>query len=390
MNALERAKVETRELEKQLRGRWGSVLSGIYPDIAKAIEKGHKRHVKCPFHGGADDFRIGKDFDDTGSCYCTCLPDGGVGNGFQLIMEVERCSFTEAKKIIIDALGGRISVNHIPVKYSPKKDPHEVEKEDADLRRKITKYWDEAYPLDHPKAEPVRNWLRVRGLGQLALPIPSLRCHPGMIYMSGGEKIGKFVTMLGLVRNMVTMKACTIHRTFLTADGSAKAPLPPGLDARKEYPHPSTSPTKGAAIPLSVEQHPVLSVGEGIETMASAQLIAPEWPAWSALNKTLLTQLAIPDYVKILIVWADRDRSQAGAAAALELVDRARSEGKRAVAFMPPFAIPDFAPKGIDWNNMVLNPGVEAIANHFRVVALKRRVNQVLRELGCDRAWRAA
>jgi len=38
----------------------------------------------------------------------------------------------------------------------------------------------------------------------------------------------------------------------------------------------------------------------------------------------------------------------------------------------------------------VLNPGVEAIANHFRVVALKRRVNQVLRELGCDRAWRAA
>lgn len=387
-NALEREKAITKELMKNLCGRWDTVLPGILPELGDAVKAGYRRHVDCPYHGGKNDFRIGKDFADTGSCFCTCLPRGGIGDGFNMIMHVKGVSFMEAKRMVIEYLGGRFTASHIPVKYSAEKDPQAVAKKDADLRRKITQYWDKAYTLDQPQAEPARNWLRVRGLSQVPLPIPSLRFHPGMLYMSGSDKLGTFPTLLGLVRRP-DGKTSTIHRTFLSADGSAKAPLPDGLDARKEYPHPSTHPTNGAAIRLSFAEHPVLSVGEGIETMLSAQLIAPEWPAWSVLNKELLTQVEVPHYVRAVIVWADRDRSQSGAAASVELVDRLRGQGVRAVAFMPPYTIPDDK-KGIDWNDVVRAIGVQEAASNLRVLALKRRVNQILKDLGCEQKWRVA
>jgi len=387
-NALEREKAITKELMKTLHGRWETVLPGILPELQDAVDAGYRKHVDCPYHGGKNDFRISKDFADTGGCHCSCLPNGCIGDGVSMIMHVKRCGFMEAKRMLIDYLGGSFTATHIPVKYSAKKDPQVVEREDAELIRKIKQHWEKSYTLDQPQAEIARTWLRVRGLSQVPLPIPSLRFHPGMVYMSGGEKIGTFPTLMALVRRP-DGKTSTIHRTFLNDDGTSKAPLPEGLDARKEYPHPSSHPTIGAAIRLDFAEHPVLSVGEGIETMLSAQLIAPEWPAWSVLNKQLLTKVEVPRYTRAVVVWADRDRSQAGAAASLELVDRLRGQGLRAVAFMPPYAIPDDK-KGIDWNDVVRAAGVNEAAKNIRVLALKRRVNQILKDLGYDQKWRAA
>ncbi|MHB8742811.1 MAG: DUF7146 domain-containing protein [Sulfuricaulis sp.] len=388
MNALEREKAITKELLQNLRNRWDTVLPAILPELADAVKAGCKKHVTCPYHKGKHDFRIGNDFAETGACFCTCMPDGGIANGIGMIMFARRVPFMEAKRMLIEYLGGRFTATHIPVKYTSAHDPQEVERKDVQLRRKITRYWEEAKPLDHPQAQPARNWLRARGLGQVRLPIPNLRCHPGMVYMDGTAKIGEFPAMLGMVRNH-DGKTCTIHRTFLSADGSAKAPLPDGMDVRKNYPAPSSHPINGAAIRLDVAEHPVLSVGEGIETMLSVQLIAPDWPVWSALNKQLLTQVEVPDYVRAVIVWADRDRSQAGASAAIELVDRLRGAGLRAVAFMPPFTIPDDC-KGVDWNDVIRAQGIEATANNLRVLALKRRVNQILKDLGYAQQRRAA
>jgi putative DNA primase/helicase len=396
MSALEREKAITKELMRNLRGRWDTVLTAILPELRDAASKGEKKHVLCPYHQqGRDekkctkDFRIGKQFAERGACHCTCMPDGGIGDGFQMIMFARDCTFMEAKQMVIDQLGGRMTTSHIPVKYSEKADPQEVERADAELRRKISRYWDEAFPLDHPKAQPVRNWFRIRGLEEMAYPIANLRCHPGMLYMDGSAKLGTFPTLLGMVRS-VDGRTCTIHRTYLSTDGSTKAPVGgEEMDRRKQYPAPSTHPVNGAAIRLSYDTaHPVLSVGEGIETMLSAQCIA-SYPAWSVLNKSLLPQVQIPDYVRAVIVWTDRDRSQAGQAAALELVDRLRSERIRAVAFMPPYQIPD-GKKGVDWNDVVMAQGILETQNHIRVLAMKSRVNQILRDMGYETKLRAA
>ena len=94
----QKQQAETRQLNEALKGRWDQVLPGLIPGLDLAVERGHQHHITCPFHGGANDFRIFQDFADTGGAICSC---GKWQDGWALLMHARRCGFGEAKKMLV-------------------------------------------------------------------------------------------------------------------------------------------------------------------------------------------------------------------------------------------------------------------------------------------------
>ena len=192
----------TNELKKNLEGRWPAVLSAILPEIAEAISKGEKHHILCPYHQADGrkrdrnqfDFRISDDFAKSGGCFCTC--NKKMTNGFQVIMYARNCSFMEAKTLVIEQLGGRLTTTHLPHTYVKEVDPREQERVDADLKRKITRYWDQALPIHHPDATVARLYFENRGLTDVRMPLHSVRLHPSLGYYHDGKKLGDFPALI--------------------------------------------------------------------------------------------------------------------------------------------------------------------------------------------------
>lgn len=373
----------TNAVLKGLENSWGATLLSLLPELSEAVDAGFMSHVTCPYHRGKGDFRITKNFDATGEIVCTCT--NGTLSKFDVIMFARNIPFIEAKRMLIESkrgLDGSLhNTSRFEVAQKPRKE-HNHEADDAELKKRISRHWNDSVQLDHKDARPVRNWLRTRGLGQTIIPIRALRCHPSMGYWHDGKKLGEYPAIVAMARRP-DGKTSTIHRTFLMPDGKSKVQVVDAegneLDARKQYPAPSTHPITESAIRLSDSFGPVLSVGEGLETMLSAQLIAG-YPSWSCLNRVLLEQVVIPDATQLIIVWADNDRSMTGQISAANLVARLREEGRRAVAFLPPYPMPAEA-KGFDWNDAVMQQGLPAVQNNIEVLKLKRRIAQILKKI---------
>lgn len=381
MTALDRERAITTLLIDNMRGHWSHVMPRILPELAPAIDAGPRKHITCPYHGGIGDFRIHKNFDDNGGCVCTC--NKNMTDGFKVIMYARGIGFMQAKQLVIDALGGRLTTDHVPVAKRPEVDPVKLAAKDAAIKSRIERTWQASVVLSNFKGRPVRNWLATRRVGEF-LNLPTVRCHPFLGYWEWNddsnklERLGSYPAMIAMVQRP-DGKTATLHRTWLARDGKTKAPVP---EARKLESSPSTHVLRGAAIRLDHFPHPVLSLGEGIETALSARLLTEDLgiPAWSTINSVLLEQVEVPDYVQIVVIWADRDRSQAGQAAAIALCKRLRSEGKRVVVMLPPYAIPADK-KGVDWNDVVLLEGVEVARSHPQFQQFRRRLKEVLLEL---------
>ena len=82
-----------------------------------------------------------------------------------------------------------------------------------------------------------------------------------------------------------------------------------------------------------------LIVGEGVETSLSASE-ALNAPAWSALTAGNLARFEPPDWIRRLIIAADR--GPAGEAAAATLADRMAERGLPAETILAPDAYPDW------------------------------------------------
>ena len=146
-----------------------------------------------------------------------------------------------------------------------------------------------------------------------------VRFHPALGYWQHNdhdeaELIGRFPAMVALVTGADGMPV-TVHRTYLTADGR-KAPV---AEPKKLMGYPGHR-LVGGAIRLSAPG-PVLGVAEGIETALAVHL-RTGMPVWSAVSAGLLARLEPPAGTSLVVIWADRDRSGAGEAAALTLRER--------------------------------------------------------------------
>jgi DNA primase len=174
---------------------------------------------------------------------------------------------------------------------------------------------------------PVETYLRSR---RLHLPtLPSLRFHAGLKHPSGGV----WPAMAALVTHGATGLPLAVHRTFLSRDGSGKAPVDPAKMM--------LGPCRGGVVRLC-EPSDMLMVGEGIETCLAAMQASGK-PAWAALSTSGLRSLDLPNVVRDVIVLADGD--EAGEAAAQECARRWKGEGRRVRIARPP--------QGMDFNDLL-------------------------------------
>lgn len=96
---------KTDEVKQAVAGRWLEILDTVAPELQEAIDRA-PRHVLCPIHGGKGDFRLFNDVAQTGGGGCNspaCI--GMHRDGFALLQEITRKSFTEVRDEIGDLLG---------------------------------------------------------------------------------------------------------------------------------------------------------------------------------------------------------------------------------------------------------------------------------------------
>jgi hypothetical protein len=140
--------------------------------------------------------------------------------------------------------------------------------------------------------------------------------------------------MVALVARGYDGEPVAIHRTYLSPDGSGKAPVTP----QKMM----LGPCRGGAVRLAISSKKLM-VGEGIETCLTA-MQATDLPAWAALSTSGLRTLRLPTEIREVIVLADGD--EPGEAAALDAARRWQREGRTVRIARPP--------TGSDFNDVLL------------------------------------
>jgi len=171
-------------------------------------------------------------------------------------------------------------------------------------------------------------YLQRRGL---TLPIPSsVRFHHGLRHPDGL----RWPAMVALVTDAIDSAPTAIHRTFLSRDGTSKAPVGPAKMM--------LGPCGGGVVRLGGAGR-VLLIGEGIETSLSV-LQATGCRTWAALSSSGLRRLALSDDEIDVVILADADA--AGEAAAMAAARRWAREGRRVRVARPP--------AGLDFNDMLI------------------------------------
>lgn len=177
------------------------------------------------------------------------------------------------------------------------------------------------------KGSPVEVYLASRGI--TLDPPPTIGFLSRAVHRTSGQR---FPCMLAAVCRVSDWKLVAIHRTYLAANGSAKASVKPAKM--------SLGSIKGAAVRLA-PAGPRLAVTEGIETAFSVQL-ATGIPTWSALSATGIEHLELPPLplAAEIIICADNDTR--GLQAAQVAAERFFRDGRRVRICAPPTPGTDF------------------------------------------------
>lgn len=189
------------------------------------------------------------------------------------------------------------------------------------------------------------SYLRQRGLTDLR-DTDSLRFHPDCYYRPEGE--GPTETWPALIGKITDLegKLTGVHRTWLTRDGSGKAPLDPPRKAMGDL--------LGNAVRFGQAQD-VMAAGEGIETVLSLRQILPKMPMVAALSAGHLAAILFPaDLRRLYII---RDNDPAGDGARDSLIARAHEVGIEAITLSPMLG---------DFNDDLMGPGLEALRAQLR------------------------
>ena len=206
--------------------------------------------------------------------------------------------------------------------------------------------WSETIPLDSTAAEPSRRYFANRGLNLKVFPA-DVRFHASLEYFNDQQtKVSEHPALIFLVRNAHKVPI-GVQRIYLTKDGR-KADVP--------TPKKALGPISGGAIYLGDYQES-LNVAEGPET-ALAVWTASGLPTCSTVSAAGMSKFQIPDSIRTVDIWADKDRSGAGQKAADELAGRAHRAGKTVYLRLPGEPIPEGV-KSRDWLDLLNSEGFE-------------------------------
>ncbi len=227
------------------------------------------------------------------------------------------------------------------------------ERQDRDtvIQNGIAKLWSLAQPIDAEESALVRTYLSGRAIELKASDVADLRFLPQAHYKDAAHSCW-LPAMVAAVRDPAG-KLIALHRTFLSEVGRKASVSVP----KKLTPLPSDATLNGAAIRLG-QAGAILGVAEGIETALSV-FCATGLPTWSTICANGMEQFVPPAGVRVVLIWADKDRTEVGAKAAKALAHRLRKMGILGVVMTIEKAIPEAA-KGLDWNDILCQDGAEA------------------------------
>ena len=230
----------------------------------------------------------------------------------------------------------------------------------ADKRyQAIVHLWRAGKPISRAKegqGTALERYLTFRGIDPRKLPdglADSLRFIPSAFYHNESTGMTEsYPAMLCAVRD-IAGHLVTVHRTFLTEEGrKASIATPKRLMAL-----PDGATINGAAIRLG-DPDDVLCLAEGVETALSVML-GTGYPCWATVSAIGMTEVQIPQGVRTVFIFADKDRTQTGAKAAETLRARLADEGRLAVTIEIADDIPEGS-KGLDWNDILQTRGCGA------------------------------
>ncbi|WP_240224714.1 DUF7146 domain-containing protein [Rheinheimera hassiensis] len=334
------------------RGGWGAVFSAI-PSLSQAFER-PGRQFPCPKSGGGKTkFRFYKDCDATGGAFhndVRSMPDG-----IDVIAWYLGTDKSAAMDEIIQICGGDLStVSALDTKRMQQQrrqisDNPISEAESAKRKLTISKIWRGVQPLVGSTAEC---YLRNRGIkGDLSVLTRNLHAHPTLSYKENDKTPWeKYPGMLAIIRDG-NGKALTLHRTFLEPNGSGKAPV-----SRQKMMVQQPAPLNGGCIrldqPVQMPHGKLIGVCEGIETALSVRE-ATGCPMWVGISDYIMEQIAFPDDVKVVVVWADLEKSGAGLRAANAIKARLEPKGVTVLIEAPT----QYGRDEMDWNDVYVEHG---------------------------------
>jgi hypothetical protein len=143
-----------------------------------------------------------------------------------------------------------------------------------------------------------------------------------------------------------------VLRTWLTRDGSGKAPI---ATPRRAIGHLLGNGVRFGVVASACRTTDVIVAGEGLETMLALRCILPGLPIVAALSATHLAALVLPAGLQGLYVARDNDR--AGHRAAEMLGARASAGGVTVLVLTP---------QADDFNTDLVTLGPDALAHAVR------------------------
>ena len=164
----------------------------------------------------------------------------------------------------------------------------------------------------------VETYLAARGI-TIPMP-PSIRYHPNLKHGPTGVDLPAMVAAVQGPDRTIT----GIHRTFLTMDGSKKAPVSQNKMMLGKC--------GGGAVRLAAVEDR-LALAEGIETALSVQQ-ATEIPTWATLSTSGVKAVTLPPDVSEVFICADGD--DPGERAAQDAAQRFVREGRTVRIARPP------------------------------------------------------
>ncbi len=169
----------------------------------------------------------------------------------------------------------------------------------------------------------VESYLRKRGITALH-GTGSLRFHPRCYYRP--DEHSPTETWPAMIASVTDLdgRITGVHRTWLSPEGSGKAPI--------DTPRRAMGELLGHAVRLCTA-HDVMAAGEGIETILSLRMALPGLPMAAALSAAHLAAILFPATLRRLYI--ARDDDPAGDGARDSLVERARDAGIEAIALSP-------------------------------------------------------
>lgn len=209
------------------------------------------------------------------------------------------------------------------------------------------------FDASDPRQKPLLRYLQRRGLSEVdEEALKNLRFEERFF---DSESRQWHPTMLAAVRD-VTGQLVTVHRTLLTGDGhKADVVVPKRLMCL-----PDGRTITGCAIRFG-EPREVLALAEGIETALSV-VVATGLPCWACICAHGLEAVVIPDGVREVLIFADKDRSLTGERAAQALAERLKGGGVATRVVTIRDEIPE-TEKGIDFNDLLCLYGKERLAS---------------------------